>query len=175
MILVTTDEIPGRTIKKTLGLVRGNTIRARHVGHDISAALRNLVGGEIRDYTKMMAESREQALDRLVEEAESLCRNIAIINSGKIVEKSGMSSLLRRLHAQSFVLTSHQPIASTEVLADYYPKLLDDTTLEVCLQQDRGMNQMFADLSDAGIEISGLRNKQNRLEQLFIEMVSGDH
>jgi len=72
MILVTTDEIPGRTIKKTLGLVRGNTIRARHVGHDISAALRNLVGGEIRDYTKMMAESREQALDRLVEEAESL-------------------------------------------------------------------------------------------------------
>jgi len=72
MILVTTDNIPGRTIKKTLGLVRGNTIRARHVGHDISAALRNLVGGEIRDYTKMMAESREQALDRLVEEAESL-------------------------------------------------------------------------------------------------------
>jgi len=109
-----------------------------------------------------------------LEEAESLCRNIAIINCGKIVEKSGMSSLLQRMHAQSFVLTSHQPIASTEALADYYPKLLDDTTLEVCLQQDRGMNQMFADLSDAGIEISGLRNKQNRLEQLFIEMVSGD-
>ncbi|MBT8439805.1 MAG: ABC transporter ATP-binding protein [Gammaproteobacteria bacterium] len=109
-----------------------------------------------------------------LEEAESLCRNIAIINCGKIVEKSGMSSLLQRLHAQSFVLTSHHPIAVTDALADYYPKLLDDTTLEVCLQQDRGMNQMFADLSDAGIEISGLRNKQNRLEQLFIEMVSRD-
>lgn len=72
MIIVTTDEIPGRTIKKTLGLVRGNTIRARHIGRDISAALKNIVGGEITDYTKMMAESREQALDRMVEEAESL-------------------------------------------------------------------------------------------------------
>jgi len=72
MIIVTTDEIPGRTIKKTLGLVRGNTIRARHVGRDISAALKNIVGGEITDYTKMMAESREQALDRMVEEAETL-------------------------------------------------------------------------------------------------------
>lgn len=72
MIIVTTDQIPGRTIKKTMGLVRGNTIRARHVGHDIAAAFKNLVGGEIRDYTKMMAESREQALDRMIEEAQGL-------------------------------------------------------------------------------------------------------
>ncbi len=79
MILVTTDFIPGKEIKKVFGLVRGNTIRARHIGRDISAALKNIVGGEIRDYTKMMAESREQALDRMVEEAESLGAN-AIIN-----------------------------------------------------------------------------------------------
>ena len=79
MIFVTTDQIAGKTIKKTLGIVRGNTIRARHVGRDISAALKNLVGGEIKDYTKMMAESREQALDRMVEEAESLGAN-AIVN-----------------------------------------------------------------------------------------------
>ncbi|MFQ6109514.1 MAG: YbjQ family protein [Candidatus Aminicenantales bacterium] len=79
MILVTTDFVPGKTITKTLGLVRGNTIRARHLGHDILAFLRNIVGGEIRDYTKMMAESREQAVDRMVEEAESLGAN-AIIN-----------------------------------------------------------------------------------------------
>jgi len=72
MIIVTTQEIPGKTIKKSLGLVRGNTIRARHVGRDISAALRNIVGGEIKDYTKMMAESREQAIDRMIEEAEGL-------------------------------------------------------------------------------------------------------
>ncbi|MFA9454225.1 MAG: YbjQ family protein [Candidatus Aminicenantaceae bacterium] len=78
MMLVTTNEFPGMTIKKNLGLVRGNTIRARHVGRDISAALKNLVGGEITDYTKMMAESREQALDRMVEEAESLGANAIV-------------------------------------------------------------------------------------------------
>ena len=78
MIIVTTDFIPGKTIVKSLGLVRGNTIRARNVGRDILAFLRNIVGGEIRDYTKMMAESREQALDRMVEEAESLGANAII-------------------------------------------------------------------------------------------------
>jgi uncharacterized protein YbjQ (UPF0145 family) len=79
MILVTTDKIEGKRIVKMLGLVRGNTIRARHMGHDIKASLINLVGGEITDYTKMLAESREQALDRMVEEAESLGAN-AVIN-----------------------------------------------------------------------------------------------
>ncbi len=79
MILVTTDFVPGKTTKKTFGLVRGNTIRARHIGKDITAALRNIVGGEIRDYTKMMAESREQALDRMVEEAKELGAN-AVLN-----------------------------------------------------------------------------------------------
>jgi uncharacterized protein YbjQ (UPF0145 family) len=79
MILVTTDKIEGKRIVKTLGLVRGNTIRARHMGHDIKASLINLVGGEITDYTKMLAESREQALDRMIEEAESLGAN-AVLN-----------------------------------------------------------------------------------------------
>jgi uncharacterized protein YbjQ (UPF0145 family) len=79
MIIVTTDFVLGKTIKKNLGLVRGNTIRARHLGRDIMAFLRNIVGGEITDYTKMMAEAREQAIDRMVEEAESLGAN-AIIN-----------------------------------------------------------------------------------------------
>lgn len=79
MILVTTDRIEGKRIVKTLGLVRGNTIRARHMGHDIKAKFINLVGGEITDYTKMLAESREQAIDRMAEEAESLGAN-AVIN-----------------------------------------------------------------------------------------------
>jgi len=79
MILVTTDFVQGKEIKKMLGLVRGNTIRARHIGRDIKAGLKGIVGGEIKDYTKMMAESREQALDRMVEEAEQLGAN-AIIN-----------------------------------------------------------------------------------------------
>ena len=79
MIIVTTDHITGKTIKKTFGLVRGNTISARHAGRDIAAFLKNIVGGEIREYTKMMAESREQALDRMIEEAEQRGAN-AIIN-----------------------------------------------------------------------------------------------
>jgi len=78
MIIVTTDHVEGKKIVKTLGLVRGNTIRARHVGHDIMASLRNLVGGEITDYTKMMAESREQALQRMTEEAEGMGANAIV-------------------------------------------------------------------------------------------------
>lgn len=79
MIMVTTDYVPGRKISEAFGLVRGNTIRARHIGRDIMAGLRNIVGGEIRDYTKMMAESREQALDRMMEEAESMGAD-AVVN-----------------------------------------------------------------------------------------------
>ena len=79
MIVVTTDYIPGKKIVEAVGLVRGNTIRARHVGRDILAGLKNIVGGEIEDYTKMIAESREQCLDRMVEEAKALGAD-AIIN-----------------------------------------------------------------------------------------------
>jgi len=72
MIISTINEIAGKEITEVLGLVRGNTIRARHVGKDIMAGFKNIVGGEITDYTKMMAESREQALDRMMAEARSL-------------------------------------------------------------------------------------------------------
>lgn len=72
MMIATTDSIDGKEVKEVLGLVRGNTIRARHLGHDIAAFFRNVVGGEVRDYTKMMAEAREQALDRMTAEAEAI-------------------------------------------------------------------------------------------------------
>jgi uncharacterized protein YbjQ (UPF0145 family) len=72
MIVVTTHSIAGHRITATLGLVRGNAIRARHLGRDILAVFRTLVGGEIHEYVKLMAEAREQALDRMVEEAEEL-------------------------------------------------------------------------------------------------------
>lgn len=72
MIVTTTPEIAGKRIARTLGMVRGNTVRARHLGRDLMAALRNIVGGEVPEYTKLMAEAREQAVDRLVEDAESL-------------------------------------------------------------------------------------------------------
>lgn len=78
MILVTADTIPGYTITKTVGLVRGNTIRARHIGRDIMANLRNIVGGEVVEYTKLMAEAREQAIDRMIGEAEKAGANAII-------------------------------------------------------------------------------------------------
>ncbi len=78
MILVTTFTVPGKKIVKTFGLVRGNTIRARHMGKDIMAGLKNLVGGEITEYTKLMAESREQALDRMVDDAKRLGANAIV-------------------------------------------------------------------------------------------------
>ena len=78
MIAATTDTIPGKRIVKVLGLDRGNTIRARHIGRDLVAGLRGIVGGEISEYTKMVAESREQALDRMVEEAQSMGANALV-------------------------------------------------------------------------------------------------
>ena len=78
MIVVTSENIAGKRVVKTLGLVRGNTVRARHIGKDIMAGLRNVVGGEVHEYAKLMAESREQTLDRMVAEAESLGANAVI-------------------------------------------------------------------------------------------------
>jgi uncharacterized protein YbjQ (UPF0145 family) len=78
MMIATSPAIAGKNIVKTLGVVRGNTIRARHVGRDILAGLRMLVGGEISDYTKMMAEAREQSLDRMTAEAQQLGANAIV-------------------------------------------------------------------------------------------------
>ncbi len=78
MLVTTADAIPGKRIVDVLGLVRGNTIRARHIGKDIMAALKNIVGGEITDYTKMMAEAREQTLDRMTAEAKELGANAIV-------------------------------------------------------------------------------------------------
>lgn len=78
MLVVTTDAVAGREIAEVLGLARGNVIRAKHLGSDIVAALRNLVGGEISEYTQLMAAAREQALDRMVEEARSMGANAIV-------------------------------------------------------------------------------------------------
>ena len=78
MLVVTSPDIPGKKIVKTLGIVKGNTIRARHIGKDILAAFKNIVGGEIHEYTKLMAESREQAIDRMIESAEKMGANAVI-------------------------------------------------------------------------------------------------
>ncbi|MFQ5631721.1 MAG: YbjQ family protein [bacterium] len=78
MIVVTSSSIAGKEITKTLGFVKGNTIRARHVGKDILAALKTIVGGEIEEYTKLIAEAREQAMDRMKAEAEDMGANAIV-------------------------------------------------------------------------------------------------
>ena len=78
MIVVTSETIANKRIVRTLGIVRGNTIRARHIGKDIMAGLRTIVGGEVHEYAKLVAESREQSLDRMIEEAAGLGANAII-------------------------------------------------------------------------------------------------
>jgi len=78
MIMVTTEQIEGKKIQETLGLVRGSTIRARHMGHDFMAGLRNIVGGEVKDYTVMLAQAREEAMQRMIEQAEKMGANAIV-------------------------------------------------------------------------------------------------
>jgi len=78
VIVTTTRDIAGKRIVRTLGLVRGNTIRARHIGRDIMAFFRNVVGGEVSEYTKLFAKAREQALDRMIEEAREIGANAVV-------------------------------------------------------------------------------------------------
>jgi len=78
LIVVTTEQIEGKRITETLGLVRGSTIRARHVGRDIMAGLRNIVGGEVKDYTVMLAQAREEALGRMIQQAEKMGANAIV-------------------------------------------------------------------------------------------------
>jgi uncharacterized protein YbjQ (UPF0145 family) len=78
MFLVTTEAVEGRQVEQVLGLVRGNTIRARHIGRDVMAGLRNIVGGEIKEYTRMLTQARDEAISRMVKEAEALGANAVL-------------------------------------------------------------------------------------------------
>jgi len=79
MLIVSTETIPGRAVSETLGIARGSTVRARNIGRDIFAGLKNIVGGEISEYTKLLADSREQAIERMISDAERLGAD-AIVN-----------------------------------------------------------------------------------------------
>jgi uncharacterized protein YbjQ (UPF0145 family) len=91
IIVATTDEISGKRIVRTIGLVRGNTIRSRHLGRDLIASLRNFVGGEVTEYTKMLAESREEALDRMIAQARANGANAIVgmrFTSAEIMDRA---------------------------------------------------------------------------------------
>ena len=106
-----------------------------------------------------------------LEEAESLCRNIAIINHGRLIENTSMSALLSRLKKETFVLNLRGRIADLPELGGYVLEHIDDCTLQVEVPGEQGINGLFEALSRNGIEVISMRNKQNRLEQLFIDMV----
>jgi ABC-2 type transport system ATP-binding protein len=109
-----------------------------------------------------------------LEEAETLCRNIAIINGGLIVERDRMSRLLRRLHVQTFVFNLREPLALAPPLPGYMTALVDDHTLEVEVsKEEESLNDIFARLSALGIEVLSMRNKVNRLEEIFMQVVEG--
>ncbi len=106
-----------------------------------------------------------------LEEAETLCRNIAIIDGGRIIERDRMSNLLRRLHTETFVLTLGKPLTEAPQLQPYPVKFIDEITLEVEVSTEENLNDLFARLSALGIEVLSLRNKVNRLEEIFMRLV----
>jgi ABC-2 type transport system ATP-binding protein len=111
-----------------------------------------------------------------LEEAESLCRSIAIIDRGIIIEDTKMKVLLNKLHVETFVLDLRAPVHEPPHLPGYRVRWLDPTTLEVDVSREQNLNRLFAELSDLGIEVLSLRNKANRLEELFLRLTgSGAH
>ena len=108
-----------------------------------------------------------------LEEAESLCRNIAIIDEGRIIEHDRMSSVLRKLHSEVFVLNLRHPVAAAPELPGYAVTLAADGSLEVEVTKDQSLNGIFAALSARGLEVVSMRNKANRLEELFLRLVEG--
>ncbi|MFZ9666615.1 MAG: ATP-binding cassette domain-containing protein [Steroidobacteraceae bacterium] len=106
-----------------------------------------------------------------LEEAESLCRNIAIIDRGRIAEADRMDRLLRRLHTESFVLSLREAISVAPSVPGYDIRLVDANTLEVEVSKDRDLNDLFARLSADGVHVITLRNKVNRLEEIFMRLV----
>ncbi|MET0088448.1 MAG: ABC transporter ATP-binding protein [Candidatus Thiodiazotropha sp.] len=106
-----------------------------------------------------------------LEEAENLCRNIAIIHHGRIIEQTSMASLLSQLHTEVFVIDLERALDAAPEIPDYGVTLLDPQTLEVTVTREKRLNGLFEALSHHGIQVTSMRNKQNRLEQMFIDLV----
>ena len=106
-----------------------------------------------------------------LEEAESLCRNIAIIDGGRIIEHDRMSRVLRKLHVETFVLNLDGELARAPDLGGYAVRMVDPSTLEVDVDAAQGINELFVRLNAAGYKVVSMRNKANRLEELFIRLV----
>lgn len=106
-----------------------------------------------------------------LEEAESLCRNIAIIDHGTIIKDTSMRELLQQLNTETFILDLEETFEQPPVLAGYQVKLESEHRLEVTVEKDQGLNELFAVLAEKGIHVTSMRNKSNRLEELFVSLV----
>jgi len=106
-----------------------------------------------------------------LEEAEQLCRNIAIINDGELVENTSMKALLNQLNMETFVLDLNDDIQQLPELGNYVIRMLDSSTLEVDVEKQQCMNELFGKLSAQNIRVRSMRNKVNRLEELFMTLV----
>lgn len=107
-----------------------------------------------------------------LEEAESLCRNIAIIDSGKIIENTNMRALLKRLHKEKFILDTRDVVPAGLDLSRFDGQVIDEHTLEVEIEKGESLNDLFADLTAQGVGITSMRNKANRLEELFVGLLT---
>jgi ABC-2 type transport system ATP-binding protein len=108
-----------------------------------------------------------------LEEAENLCRNIAIIDSGRIIENTSMRALLKRLHKEHFILDARDELPAMLDLGRFDGKVIDSHSLEVEIEKGESLNELFADLTAQGITITSMRNKANRLEELFVSLLAG--
>ena len=106
-----------------------------------------------------------------LEEAESLCRNVAIINHGQIVESSDMRSLLAGLQRETFLLDVHGIVDPAKLDAGYNAQLVDDNRIEVSIEQGQSLNVLFEQLSKMNIKVTSMKNKVNRLEELFVDRI----
>ena len=106
-----------------------------------------------------------------LEEAESLCRNVAIIEGGRIIERDTMASVLRKLQTEIFVFNLSEPLANAPSLTGFKTLLPDSHTLEIEVSKGQNLNDIFTQLSEQGVAVNSMRNKVNRLEELFIRLV----
>jgi ABC-2 type transport system ATP-binding protein len=107
-----------------------------------------------------------------LEEAEQLCKNVAIIDHGEMIENADMKSFINRLHIQTLILDLSHPIDINPILNEFPYRLLDSTTLEIELHKDQSLNTLFTQLSEQHIQVKSMRNKTNRLEELFVRIIS---
>jgi ABC-2 type transport system ATP-binding protein len=106
-----------------------------------------------------------------LEEAENLCRNVAIINRGQIIENASMATVLRKLHSEVFVFNLRTPIKTAPTLPGHQVELSDDHTLEIEVSKNQSLNEIFVALTAQGIEVLSMRNKTNRLEEMFVRLI----